>query len=156
MSASDDDIVLWRAQTMDQLLAGPLGRPRLQAFLLIAFAGTALLLAAVGLYSVTAYLVRQQTREIGIRIALGADARRVLKLALGSALRVAGVGVAAGAAISFAATRLLSAQLFAITPSDPLAFVGAAVVLVLAISVASFIPARRATRIDPTQALRSE
>jgi Predicted permease. len=89
--------------------------PRLEAFLLIASAGTALMLAAVGLYSVSAYLVRQQTREIGIRIALGADTRRVLTFALGGAIP-----------------------------------------LVVAIAVASFIPARRATRIDPTRALRSE
>jgi predicted permease len=156
VSASDQDVVLWRAQTMDQLLAGPLGRPRVEAFLLAAFAGTALVLAAVGLYSVTAYLVRRQTREIGIRIALGADTRRVLEFALGGAVRVAGIGVVAGAIISFAGARALRAQLFAITPDDPVAFLGAAAMLVLAIAVAAFIPARRATRIDPTQALRSE
>jgi len=119
VSASDLDVVLWRAQTMDQLLAGPLGRPRLEAFLLIAFAGTALMLAAVGLYSVTAHLVRQRTREIGIRIALGADARRVLTFALGGALRVAVVGVVAGALISFVGSRMLTAQLFATKPWDP-------------------------------------
>ena len=156
VSASDQDVVLWRAQTMDQMLAGPLGRPRLEAFLLLAFAGTALVLAAVGLYGVTAYLVRQQTREIGIRIALGADTRRVLEFALGGAMRVAIVGVVVGAAISLVGSRMLTAQLFAISPGDPVAFVGAAAVLVLAIAVASFVPARRATRIDPTQALRSE
>jgi putative ABC transport system permease protein len=156
VSTSDEDVVLWRAQTMDQILAGPLGRPRLEAFLLLAFAGTALVLAAVGLYGVTAYLVRQQTREIGIRIALGADTRRVLEFALGGAIRVAIVGVGIGAVISFVGSRMLTAQLFAISPGDPVAFGGAASVLVVAIAVASFIPARRATRIDPTQALRSE
>jgi putative ABC transport system permease protein len=156
VGASDEDVVLWRAQTMDQILGGPLGRPRLEAFLLLAFAGTALVLAAVGLYGVTAYLVRQQTREIGIRIALGADPGRVLEFALGGAIRVAIVGVAVGALISFAGSRMLRAQLFAISPGDPIAFLGAAAVLVLAVAVASFIPARRATRIDPTQALRSE
>jgi predicted permease len=156
VSASDVDVVLWRAQTMDQLLGGPLGRPRLEAFLLIAFAGTALLLAAVGLYGVTAYLVRQQTREIGIRIALGADTRRVLTFALGGAVRVAIVGVVAGALISFVGSRMLTSQLFAVSAWDPVAFVGAAAALVLAIAVASFIPARRATSIDPTLALRSE
>jgi predicted permease len=156
VSASDEDVVVWRAQTMDQLLAGPLGRPRLEAFVLIAFAGTALMLAAVGLYSVTAYLVRQQAREIGIRIALGADTRRVLTFALGGAIRVGAVGVVVGALISFVGSRMLTAQLFAISPWDPVVFVGATAVLMLAIAVASFIPARRATSIDPTLALRSE
>jgi predicted permease len=156
VSASDEDVVLWRAQTMDQLLAGPLARPRLEAFVLIAFAGTALMLAAVGLYGVTAYLVRQQRREIGIRIALGADARRVLAFALGRAVRVAIIGVVAGTLLSFVGSRMVTSQLFAISPGDPVAFVGAAAVLILAIAVASFIPARGATRIDPTQSLRSE
>jgi len=156
VSASDEDVVLWRAQTMDQLLAGPLGRPRLEAFLLVAFAAAALVLAAVGLYGVTAYLVRQQTREIGIRIALGADTRRVLSFALGNAMRVALIGVALGAAISFVGSRMVTSQLFAVSPGDPIAFVGAASVLLLAIALASYVPARRAVRIDPTQALRSE
>jgi ABC-type antimicrobial peptide transport system permease subunit len=79
-----------------------------------------------------------------------------LEFALGGAVRVAGIGVVAGAIISFAGARALRAQLFAITPDDPVAFLGAAAMLVLAIAVAAFIPARRATRIDPTQALRSE
>ena len=122
----------------------------------VLLSGTALVLAAAGLYGVTAYLVRQQTREIGIRIALGADTRRVLGFALGGATRVAIAGVAVGALISLVGSRMLTAQLFAISPGDPVAFVGAAAVLVLAIALASFIPARRATRIDPTQALRSE
>jgi predicted permease len=156
VSEADADVVLWRAQTMDQLLAGPLGRPRLEAFLLVAFAGAALLLAAVGLYGVTAYLVRQQTREIGIRIALGADTRRVLSFALGGAMRIAGIGVVIGAAISFVGSRLVTSQLFAISPGDPVAFAGAAAVLLIAIAAASYVPARRAGRIDPTQALRSE
>ncbi|MGH7617558.1 MAG: FtsX-like permease family protein, partial [Gemmatimonadaceae bacterium] len=156
VSASDEDVVLWRAQTMDQMLAGPLGRPRLETFLLVAFAAAALILAAVGLYGVTAYLVRQQTREIGIRIALGADTRRVLQFALVGAMRVAIAGVAAGAGISFLGSRLVTSQLFAISAGDPIAFAGAAAVLLVAIALASYIPARRAARIDPTQALRSE
>jgi len=156
VSANDEDVVLWRAQSMEQLLAGPLGRPRLEAFLLIAFAGTALVLAAVGLYGVTTYLVRQQTREIGIRIALGADTRRVLEFALGGAVRVAIVGLVVGALLSYAESRMLRAQLYAISPVDPVAFLGAAIFLILAIAVAAFIPAHRATRIDPTRSLRAE
>ena len=95
-SASDRDIVLWRAQTMDQVIAGPLARPRFEAFLVAAFGGIALLLAAAGLYGVTAYLVRQQTREYAIRAALGATTGDVLRLAFGGAIRVAALGTVAG------------------------------------------------------------
>jgi predicted permease len=154
--AGDDDAVLWRAQTMDQMLAVPLSRPRLEAFVLLAFAGTALILAAVGLYGVTAYLVRERTREIGIRIALGADTRRVLSFALGGVMRVALWGVVVGAAISLVGSRMVTAQLFAISPGDPIAFASAAAVLLIAIALASFIPARRAASVDPTVALRAE
>ena len=154
--ASDPDIALWRAQTMDQILAGPLGRPRLETSLLIAFAALALLLAAVGLYGVTAYLVRQQTREIGIRIALGATTDHVLHMVFGNALRVASVGVVAGVGLSLVSTRLLSSQLFEISSADPVALAAAAALLMVVIFIATYIPARRAARVDPVHALRAE
>ena len=154
--ASDPDILLWRAQTMDQILAGPLGRPRLEAFLLTAFAAVALLLAAVGLYGVTTYVIRQQTRDIGIRIALGATTGRVLRMVLGNALKVALIGVVAGAGLSFFSTRFVSAQLFEISSADPIALAGAAALLMIVIFIASYIPARRAARVDPIRALRAE
>jgi putative ABC transport system permease protein len=154
--ASDPDIVLWRAQTMDQILAGPLGRPRLETFLLAVFAGTALLLAAVGLYGVTAYLVRQQTRAIGVRIALGATTGHVLRLVFGGSLRIGLSGVVVGVTLSLFATRFVSAQLFEVSPGDPVALVGAAALLMLVIMVATYIPARRAARVDPVEALRAE
>jgi len=153
---ADRDIVLWRAQTMDQLLAAPLSRPRLETFLLTAFAVLAIVLAATGLYGVVAYLVRTHMREFGIRIALGASKGDVVRLALGNALRVAAAGIAIGTALSIIAARLFAAELFEVSPGDPLAFAGAGALLIIAVLVASYIPARRAAHVDPVRALRSE
>src|SRR5581483_1222327 len=104
-NAADPDIVLWRAQTMDDVLSVPLSRPRLETFLLGLFGVTALMLAAVGLYAVTAFLVRQQTRELGIRIALGATPSMILRLSIANALRVGVAGIAVGVAITAIAGR---------------------------------------------------
>jgi ABC-type antimicrobial peptide transport system permease subunit len=124
--------------------------------LMTSFGLVALVLAAVGLYGVMASLVRDQTREIGIRIALGASVGRVRAEVLARAGAVIGVGAIAGLAGALATSRVLSALLFQVSPSDPTSLVGACVVLLLVGGLAAYFPTRRATRIDPVQALRAE
>jgi predicted permease len=155
-AASDAEIVLWRAESMDDVMAGPLSRPRLEAFLVTAFATLALFLASVGLYGVVAFLVRAQTRELGIRIALGASRVHVIGLALRSAIRVAAIGILAGAALSVFGIRFVASELFGVGPADPVALAGSCVTLLATVAVASYIPARRAARIDPVRALQSD
>jgi putative ABC transport system permease protein len=155
-AASDAEIALWRAESMDDVKTGPLSRPRLEAFLVTAFATLALFLAVVGLYGVVAFLVRAQTRELGIRIALGASRAHVIGLALGSAIRVAIIGIIAGAALSVFGTRFFASELFGVGPADPIALTASCVTLLAAVAVASYIPARRAARIDPVRALQSD
>jgi len=124
--------------------------------LMTGFGVIALLLAAIGLYGVMASLVRDQTREIGIRIALGASIGRVRGEVLGRAGIVVGAGAVAGLAGALATSRVLSALLFQVSPSDPVSLGGACLVLVVIGALAAYVPARRATRIDPVQALRAE
>ena len=153
---ADPDAVLWTARTMDQFLDAPLSQPRLSALLMSAFGFVALLLAAIGLYGVMASLVRDQVREIGIRVALGATPARVRRDVLGRAAAVTAIGAAAGLAAALATSHLLSTLLFHVSPADPLALGGACVTLLAVGAVAAYLPARRATRIDPAQALRAE
>ena len=120
------------------------------------FAALALALTAVGLYGVVAYGVAQRTREFGIRLALGARPREVLHLVLRNAMRMAGAGVAAGIVGAVFATRLLGSALYDVHPLDPLTFAAVVGTLLAVALVASFVPARRATRVDPMQALRTE
>jgi ABC-type antimicrobial peptide transport system permease subunit len=120
------------------------------------FAITALFLAALGLYGVINYGVTQRTQEIGVRMALGAPRGRVLGLVVGQGLRLALVGVALGVVAAMAAGRALQAQLFEVSALDPMTFVSTAAVLLLAAVLASYVPARRATKIDPLEALRYE
>ncbi|AHG89565.1 permease [Gemmatirosa kalamazoonensis] len=152
----DPRIDLWRAQTMDDYLAGPLAQPRLSTVLLSGFGVVALLLAAIGLYGVMASAVREQTREIGVRMTLGATPSRVRGDVLRRALAVAGVGAVAGLAGALVGTRLLASQLYEVTPTDPLALLGACALLLAVALVAAFVPARSATRVDPARALRAE
>ncbi len=141
---------------MDDLLAEPLAQPRLGTILMSSFGLVALLLAAIGLYGVMASLVRDQTREIGIRIALGASSAHVRREVLGRAAIVTGVGVAAGFVGALATSRLLTALLFEVSPTDPVALAAACVVLLFVGALAAYLPAHRATRIDPVQALRAD
>jgi len=154
--AVDKDQPVSNVRTMDQVFAAAISQERFQALLLGLFAALALVLACVGLYGVISYSVAQRTHEIGVRMALGAQPRDVLKLVIrqGMLLTFAGlvVGIAAGAMV----TRVLSDMLFGVTARDPLTFIGAPVLLLLVAFLACYIPARRATRIDPLVALRYE
>jgi predicted permease len=143
-------------KSMDELLAAPLAQPRMSAMLMGAFGASALLLAAIGLYGVMASMVREGTREIGIRMALGAGPARLRGEVLGRALAVSGVGAAAGAVVALAASRLLTTLLFEVSPTDPIALAGATASLLVVVLVAAYIPARRATKVDPASALRAD
>jgi putative ABC transport system permease protein len=142
--------------TMDQLISDSLARRRLNMVLLSIFASVALLLAAVGIYGVMSYSVSQRTNEMGIRIALGAQPRNVLALILKQGLSVALIGMAIGIGAALALTRLISSLLFGISATDPFAFGAVAIALMIVALLACYIPARRATRVDPMTALRNE
>ena len=143
-------------RTMDSLLAETLAPPRLEAGLLTLFAGLALLLASIGLYGMLTCTVSQRTREIGIRIALGAQPKKVLALVIGKGMKAALVGVGAGVAAAFALTRLMASMLYEVKPADPVTF-GAVASLLLGVALlACWLPAKRAARVDPIVALRTE
>ena len=152
----DPELPLAGVATMDQLLADSLSRSRFTMLLLGIFAGVALVLAAVGIYGLIAYSVTQRTQELGIRIALGAQRRDVLRLVLAQGTRLTFLGVAIGLFAALALSRLLSTLLFAVSATDPLTFAGVAALLAAVALLACFIPARRATRVDPIVALRYE
>ena len=152
----DPDVHLWETRTMDEVLSGPLAQPRLGTLLMSSFGIVALLLAAIGLYGVMASLVRDQTRDIGIRIALGAPASAVRGSVLGRAALVTGAGALAGLVLALALSRLVTSLLFQTSPTDPVALGAACVVLLTVGALAAYVPARRATRIDPVQALRGD
>jgi putative ABC transport system permease protein len=156
VSAIDPEEALSGFQTMPQLLAASAAQPRFTTLLLSLFAVMAILLAAVGLYGVLAYSVAGRVREIGIRVALGAQSKQILRLVMGEGAALVGIGVAIGAAASLALGRLLSSLLFEVSPFDLLSFVVAVAVLALAALGACWLPARRAMRIDPIIALRHE
>jgi putative ABC transport system permease protein len=143
-------------RTLDGMVSASLAPRKFTLRMLEFFAITALFLAALGLYGVINYGVTQRTQEIGIRMALGAPRGKVLTLVVGQGLRLAGVGVALGVLAAMAAARALQAQLFEVSALDPATFVSTAAVLVFAATLASYVPARRATKIDPLEALRYE
>ncbi len=153
---TDPNLVLYDGETMDHLLDAPLAQPRLSAWLLTAFALVALLLSAIGLYGVMSSGVRQQTRDIGVRVALGATPDDVRRLVLGQAGSVVVVGAAAGLAAALATSRLLGSLLYDVSPTDPVTLAGACLLLVVVALLAAYLPARRATRVDPVEALRAE
>jgi ABC-type antimicrobial peptide transport system permease subunit len=137
------------------LLDRPLARPRFNAFLLGIFALAALMLSTIGLYAVMAAYVRQRDREIALRIALGATAGGVRRFVLAETVRLASLGALIGAAAAAAASRLLRGMLFEVDPLDPWATTGAALLLIAASALASYLPMRRATRIDAVVMLRA-
>jgi putative ABC transport system permease protein len=154
--AVDPDVHVMRVAHFTEMLDAPLARPRFNAFLLSVFGIAALLLSTIGLYAVMAAYVRQRDREIAVRMALGATATSVRRFVLAEAVRLAGLGAVIGLAGAASTTRLLRGMLFDVHPLDPSTIVGAAVLLIVASALASYIPVRRATRVDAMAMLRSE
>jgi predicted permease len=148
--------VLFGAQTMDQIIADSLAARRFSMILLGIFAALALLLSSVGIYGVISYLVGQRTQEIGIRVALGARRWDVLRLVLSHSVQMAVLGVFIGVAASLALTRLMDKMLYGVSATDPVTFFAVAIILTCVALAASYIPARRAMRVDPIVALRYE
>ena len=145
-----------RFRTFSQVYSASLGSRKFNVILISFFGITALLLATAGVFGVMAYSVSRRTREIGVRVALGADRAAVLRMVLGQGLRTISVGVAIGIAASLALTRIVESLLFHVSPTDPLTFCALTLLLVAAALLACYIPARRATRVDPMIALRHE
>jgi putative ABC transport system permease protein len=156
VAAIDKSIPIANIKTIDQYIAASLGQERFSTFLLGCFAVLASLLAAVGLLGVISYAVTQRTNEIGIRLALGARRGDVLRLVVGQGMVLALVGVGIGTVGALALTRVLANLLYGVSPTDPIIFAGVALLLVTVAFLACYIPARRATKIDPTVALRYE
>ncbi len=152
----DPTVPIFRVRTLDQLRSTSLEQERLVLSLLGAFTAVALLLAALGTYGVVAFTAQQRTREIGIRLAVGAQAGDILHLIASQGFRLAGFGALLGLIGAFVASRLLSAMLYETAPADPVSYLLAAATLITLTAVAVFLPARRATRVDPVEALRSE
>ena len=152
----DKDAPITDVETMDQIVSDSVAEPRYQAVLLGSFGALGLILAMVGIYGVISYSVTQRTREIGVRIALGAQPENVLRMVLREGMFLAAAGIVLGIAGALALGRVLRSLLFEIKPSDPATFVGVAIALALVALAACYIPARRAMRVDPMVALRYE
>ena len=152
----DGEQALFQVRPLSEVISDSLGRPRFNSLLMVIFAALAGVLAAVGVYGVMAYSVAQRRQEIGIRLALGARPRNVLTMILGQGMRLGAAGVAAGLVAAFALTRVAATLLYGVSPTDPLTFSIISLVLLAVASLASYLPARRATRLDPCVALRHE
>jgi putative ABC transport system permease protein len=155
-SAIDKDLPVTDVAAMPDIVYTSVAQPRFQMVLLGLFGSLALLLAAVGIYGVISYSVVQRTHEIGIRMSLGAQPGQILQLVIGQGAKLALAGIALGGAAALGLTRWMMSLLYEVSPSDPLTFVGVAVVLALVAIAACYIPARRAMRVDPMTALRYE
>jgi len=156
VTAIDGDLPVYNVKTMEAAVDESLAGRRFSALLLALFAAAALLLAAVGVYGVTSYGVVQRTREIGIRMALGARQGDVLRLVVGGGARLAGAGIAIGIVLAFGLSRVLRGMLYGVDATDPLTYAGLALTLALVALFASWLPARRAARVDPNLALHAE
>jgi putative ABC transport system permease protein len=152
----DKNQPVYRVTTMEQLLARSVAARKFSLLLMALFAALALALSAIGLYGVLAYAVTQRRREIGIRMALGAQRNDVLKMVAKQGMALALIGIAVGLSASFALTRLMKTLLYGVSPTDPLTFAVIALLLVFVALLACWIPARRATKVDPITALRFE
>ncbi len=156
MREADRAVPVVRLRDMNEVFADSIRRPRLLAQLLGAFAVLALLLAAIGTYGVLSYMVTERRREIGIRMALGAERGSVIGQVLKQGLVLAGIGVAAGLAGAFGLTRLVTSLLFGVQPTDPLTMGAVVATIAVVAAVASMLPAWRASRVDPIVVLRDE
>jgi putative ABC transport system permease protein len=152
----DKNQPVFAVKSMDEIISGNVSAQHLAFLLLGVFAFLALALAAIGIYGVTSYLVSERTHEIGVRMALGAQPLDVSRLVLGHGAKLVAIGVFAGAVAALALTRLLTNLLFGVSASDPWTFVGVGLLLIVVAVVASYVPARRAMRVDPLVALRYE
>jgi putative ABC transport system permease protein len=152
----DATIPLTSVRVFDEYVSRSLARPRFNALLLSIFAGTALVLTAIGIYGVMAYSVAQRTNEIGIRIALGAAQSNIFRSVIGQAMSLVAISVLIGLAGAFAATRLLGSLLFGVGAWDPITFSGIVILISLVAFLAAWLPARRASNVDPIIALRTE
>jgi putative ABC transport system permease protein len=152
----DKSVPVSQVKTMDHVVSESITQPRFNLFLLGLFSTVAMLLSAAGIYGVTAYTVSQRTHELGIRLALGAQVGDVLKMILGQGMAVIGVGLLLGLVAAFGLMRLLRSLLFGVGENDPLTFAAITLVLLIVALIACYIPARRATKVDPLVALRAE
>jgi putative ABC transport system permease protein len=152
----DKDQPVSNIDTMEHIVAGAVARQRFSTMLLGIFATLALMLAAVGIYGVMSYSVAQRTHEIGIRMALGARRSDVLKMTVKQGLKLVVIGVAIGLVAAFVLTRVMASLLFGVSATDPVTFVSIPLVLMVVAMLASYIPALRATKVDPMVALRAQ
>jgi putative ABC transport system permease protein len=152
----DKDMPVTHVESLATTISQSVAEPRFRTFLLCSFAAAGLALTLIGIYGVISYSVSQRTQEIGVRVALGAPRERVLSLILGQGLRLALLGAAIGLAGSLALTRVIASELFGIKPADPATLIGAVLAMLSVALLAAFLPARRATRVDPVIALRHE
>jgi len=153
--AVDKDQPVNKVRSMEEVFEEGAAQPRFTTWLLGGLSTTALLLAIVGIYSVIAYTVSDRTQEMGIRIALGADRNDILRLVLRQGLTMAGAGIAVGLLFSFVLTRLLATLLYRVSATDPFSFIAGPLLFAAVALAASYLPARRATRVDPVLALRN-
>jgi putative ABC transport system permease protein len=154
--AMDAELVLDDVKTLDQYLADSVAQPRFNTLLLVILAGVAVTLATVGLYGVMSYSVAQRSHEIGLRMAMGAQAGDVLRLVVGQGMKLVILGIGIGLGAAYALTRLLESLLFGVSATDPATFAAITLLLGAVTLLACFIPARRATKVDPMIALRHQ
>src|SRR5262245_19654502 len=156
VASVDSGLPVADLRTMSEVISTASGQPRFTTLVMSFFASIAFFLAALGLYGTLAYSVEQRVREIGVRIALGADKREIFRLIIGNGMRLALVGAAVGVLSALALTRLMGGMLSGVTSTDPLTYIVVVGLLVISALLASYLPARRATRVDPIVALRAE
>jgi predicted lysophospholipase L1 biosynthesis ABC-type transport system permease subunit len=156
VASVDSSLPIYDAMTLDERISAAVARPRFNATLLALFASAALVLAAIGVYGVLSYSVSSRMREIGVRLALGADRLRVIRLVLGEGVRLAAAGAAVGLVVAILAARLVRGLVVDVSPTDPRILSASAVVMLLVAALAAFLPARRASAVDPMVVLRQE